>query len=192
MKKTTTEFDEATHVYRINNFIVPSVTGIIGDLLPGFRADEWYMERGRVNHQCYAYLGLNQNFTPDPRCQPNIDAWHAWRMQMGDIEFISVERQVFSKKYMYAGTMDAIIKWQDELYIIDYKQSMTDTTSYQLGGYANILKQEKLRIKKGFGVQLSEKGFKMSEVYDLNVYGQKFLTLLSAYNIRAEHGKTEE
>ena len=191
-KKTTTEFDEATHTYRIGGFVCPSVTQIIGDLLPGFKADPWYLERGSANHSCYQMLALGQEFTPDERSQPNIDAWHLWQKSMMPFTFKQVEMQVFSKKYMFAGTLDAIIEKDGELLIIDYKESLSYSDCYQLGAYSIALKEYGIKVKKGFGVGLSKGKCKMSEVYDLNVYGQKFLTLLSAYNIRVEHGKTEQ
>ena len=44
----TLTFDEATHVYQISGVIVPSVTGIIGHILPGWKASDWYLQRGRA------------------------------------------------------------------------------------------------------------------------------------------------
>jgi len=190
--KTKTEFDEASHTYKINRFEVPSVTTVIRDLLPGFKADPWYLERGSANHACYQALALNQEFEPDERSQPNIDAWHLWRKSMMPFTFEQVEMQVYSRKYMFAGTLDAIIKKDDSIFIIDYKESLSETDRYQLGAYAIACKEYGIKVKKGFGVGLSKGKCKMSEVYNLDVYGQKFLALLSAHNIRMEHGKTED
>jgi hypothetical protein len=43
-------FNEATHTYKINGRSVPSVTQVLGDLLPCYRAGEWYKARGRAVH----------------------------------------------------------------------------------------------------------------------------------------------
>lgn len=194
--KSVTEFDEATHTYRINGFVVPSVTQIIGDLLPleflkhmTKEEREYYARRGQANHACYAALALGQEFEPDERSQPNIDAWRLWYKQMGEPRFERVEMQVYSRKYMFAGTLDAVIE-KDELFLIDYKESLSYRDCYQLGAYSLALREYGIKVKKGFGVGLSAGQCKTTEIYDLNVYAQKFLTLLSAYNIRAEHGKT--
>ena len=190
--KTKHEFDSEKHEYTINGFRVPSVTGIIDDLLPGHKADQWYMDRGTANHACYALLAQEVQFSADTQSECNIRAWKAWRDESKP-EFELIETQVFSDKYRFAGTLDALamIPAIGELVLIDYKESLTPTIPYQLGGYAVSLKEEKkIKVKKGIGVELTHKGtWKMTTVYDLDRYSNAFLQLLSVYNIRQELGK---
>lgn len=191
--KTKHEFNEEKHEYTINGFSVPSVTGIISDLLPCHKADEYYMQRGSANHACYALLAQGKQFQPDPQSEGNIQAWKDWNTEFKP-QFRLIEQRVFSDKYRFAGTLDALVMIPklNVMALIDYKEGLTQTIPYQLGGYAIALKEEKkLNIKHGIGVELTHEGtWKVTSVFDLVKYSNAFLQLLSVYNIRAELNKT--
>ena len=187
------EYDPAKHVYTIGGFEVPSVTRILDDLLPGFKAADWYMQRGRANHACYALLAQGKQFKADEQSEGNIRAWKAWNEEFKP-EFKYIERQVYSDKFRFAGTLDAvaIIPKLGVMALVDYKESLSQSVPYQLGAYALAAKETlKVNIKFGIGVELTHTGtWAVTPVFELARYSNAFLTLLSAYNIRAELNKT--
>ena len=61
----TLDFNEAAHQYTLNGHDVPSVTQVLGDVLPGWRADDWYLERGRAVHACAAMIARGEEFDHD-------------------------------------------------------------------------------------------------------------------------------
>jgi hypothetical protein len=75
--------------------------------------------------------------------------------------------------------------------VIDFKASVSTALPYQLAAYSLALTQEKL-TRYGCGVIINEDGtYKMTKVYDLRLYQQGFLALLTAYNIRRRAGIKE-
>lgn len=56
-------FDPSTHTYKINDRPVPGVTSVLRDLIPGWSASDWHLNRGRIVHQCAAGIARGK------RCQ---------------------------------------------------------------------------------------------------------------------------
>ena len=93
-------------------------------------------------------------------------------------KFISTEMTVFNKKYMYAGTLDAVVLIGDEHWLIDYKTSANiylshkaQLTSYKHTDVANkdirtlnfgIYKMGMLQL----GYKRNKKGWKFTEIED--------------------------
>ena len=67
-------FNDATHEYRIGGRFVPSVTQVLGDLLPCFQAGEWYLERGRAVHACAAMIAKGIAFDHDEQIDGQVMA----------------------------------------------------------------------------------------------------------------------
>ena len=53
MTAPTCTFDADRHEYRIAGRVVPSVTHVLGDLIPGWRASDWHLQRGRAVHASF-------------------------------------------------------------------------------------------------------------------------------------------
>lgn len=188
MTKPTCTFSPEPHEYRIDGRIVPSVTQIIGDVLPGWKAPQWYLERGRANHACYALLAQGTAFLPDPVCEGFIAAWRKWAEHVR-LEPLVIEHPVYSLRYRFAGTLDLIGIVQGNPMIVDYKGTLDARAKWQIAAYsiAEAETSGKRAFNVGVGVELRENGtFRMSEIYDLHRPRQEVLALLSAFNMRRE------
>lgn len=187
-------FDEATHEYRLNGRLVPNVTKVLSDLLPGFRASDWYLQRGRAIHMSAALVGKGIEFEYDPRIAGQVEAVRRFFREIQP-EVIDIERQVYSERYQFAGTVDlvACLPYQSVTphpMIIDYKASLTPSTIFQCAAYALAHPQP---IGFGVGVEIHDDGtYKMSGIWDLKRAKQEWLHLLGAYRIRERLGLTNK
>lgn len=105
------QLDEATHTYRLDGVILPSVTQIIGSLYDFKHVDPDLLERasdfGKAVHTACElddnddldYPGLDQAL------RPYVDAWRSFK-QTTKFKVSLNEGIVYSKKFRYAGTLD--------------------------------------------------------------------------------------
>ena len=197
----TTRFDPEAHRYFVGDRPVPGVTAIINDVLPGFKAARWFLDRGAVVHACAALIAQGKDFTLDLSNQSPEDRVAiegkiaAVRKFIADVkpEFSMVEQRVFSTAYRFAGTLDAVMMFRyrgrPTPAVVDWKGSLDQRVQYQVAGYSLALAESGTQITHGFGVELRNDGsFKMSSVYDLMRGRQQFLALLSVYNMRRDAG----
>lgn len=179
------EFDSITHIYKINGHVVPNVTAVLADLIPGWRASEFFLGKGRAVHACAAMVARGIAFEHDLRIAGQVEAVRRF-FRYVQPEVVEIEQQVYSERYLYAGTTDlvAIInKWP---MIVDYKATITASTIYQCAAYALAYPET---IRHGVGVELHEDGmYKLSEVWDLKRAKQEWLALLTTYRIRERLG----
>lgn len=190
-------FDEATHTYKVNGLIVPSVTKVLSDLLPCYQAKDsaWHMQRGRAVHACAAMIARGEPFDFDPAIHEQVLAIRRFFADLKPV-VAGVERQLYSSRYRFAGTCDLIARLSKKsaLVLIDWKASFSPSLPYQLAAYS-LAAEETLdeHIASGVGVEIHDDGtYKMSEVYNLRRYKAGFLALLGAYNIRRACGIKEE
>ena len=88
--------------------------------------------------------------------------------------YILSERTVISNKYKYGGTLDAVAKIGDTLYLIDFKTSKAIYTSHrvQIASYKHALMEEDKRFENislavlQVGYRLNRKGWKFTEIED--------------------------
>jgi len=108
------------------------------------------------------------------------------------VVFIDHEKTVYSKKYNYVGTFDALAKVGDEekIYLIDYKSSkgIYSTMRYQTAAYCEAYNEEnKTDYKNRMILKLGkDDGEFQAEIFDEKDYDmdlEGFLSLLSIYNI---------
>lgn len=183
MERTKTEFDEASHTYHIGKRSVPSVTKVLGDLIPGWMAAEWYLERGRAVHACAAMVARGEEFDHDPQIDGQVAAVRKFFAEVNPV-VIDVEKQMFSSLYQFAGTLDLSCRIGPRTLVIDWKASLSKSLPYQLAAYGILA-----NLNYGAGVHIRDDGtYAMTEVYDLRRYKQGFLSLLGAYNVRRECG----
>jgi hypothetical protein len=181
-------FDPEKHEYRINGKRVPGVTQVLGDLIPGYRASDWYLQRGRAVHACAAMVAKGIAFEHDPRIAGQVAAVRKFFREIKPT-VIFVERQVYSTKYLYGGTLDLDCEIDGRPMITDYKASLTEATVYQCAGYAQALRETGRNINHGVGIELHADGtYKMSEVWDLKWPTQEWLALLTTFRIRERLG----
>lgn len=182
-------FDEARHEYRIDGRLVPNVTKVLSDLLPGFRASDWHLQRGRAVHACAAMVGRGIAFEHDPRISGQVEAVRRFYREVKP-EIVEVEWPVYSERYQYAGTVDLVAILKKYPLVVDYKARLTPSTLFQCAAYALAYPHP---IRHGVGVELHEDGtYTMSDVWELKRAQQEWLALLAAYRIRERLGYTNK
>jgi hypothetical protein len=75
-----------------------------------------------------------------------VQSYLDWE-QNQEIEYASSERLVYSRRYGYAGTCDAVLKMNDELVVADFKTSKDIYPEYwlQVAAYAYAVEEEDQR-----------------------------------------------
>lgn len=188
-------FNEATHTYEINGTPVPSVTRVLGDLIPCYSASDWHMERGRAVHACAAMIAKGYQFEHDPQIDGQVKALKRFFAEVKPVVHC-VELPVFSIRHMYAGTFDICVtlRGKTSRMIMDWKSTIAPSLPYQLAGYAIAHEEDGGDpVATGAGVEIHDDGtYQMSEAYNLHRYKAGFLALLGAYNIRRECGIKED
>lgn len=185
------DFNPVNHTYKINSNSVPSVTGIISEIVGhGWSASDWYLTRGTAIHKCAELIAQGKNFKFDERLAGYIAAIKKFFAEVKP-EIIENEKKVFSQVYQYAGTLDLLCKIGNKIVIVDYKHSVDKIRiPLQLAGYAIAV--EEMGIKKvnfGIGVQIKENGtYQMTEILNLTMPRYEFLALRTAYKIKAKCG----
>ncbi len=200
--KHTFTYTDDPHEYRIDGRKVPSVTEVVGDILPGYKADNWYLQVGSTVHACLAKVALGQPFDLDLSNQEPEDKTMIEGKIVAGRKFLDtctggllhIEKHMWSVRNQSAGTCDLVMSpgLGEKPYLVDYKGTLTKAIPYQLGGYSQLLLEQGENVRYGIGVELRGDGtYKTSEVYDLLRRRADFLVLLRAFNIRREVGVTE-
>jgi hypothetical protein len=188
-------FDPTTHTYTIDGNLVPSVTTVLRDVLPGWQASEWHMQRGSAVHACAQMIANGVDFDHDEQIAGHVKAIRQFFIQVSP-KVCEVELQVYSKRHGYAGTLDltAFIGAGKQCHVIDYKATLTDQVPYQAAAYAIAYEEETgAVINRGLGVEIRANGtYQLSKVYDLKTYKQGWLALLTTYRIRRQCGVKAE
>jgi hypothetical protein len=119
-------FDDAEHRYTLDGREVPSVTGILAPLydfggIPAaaLEAARW---RGTLVHEAIHQdnTGVLDIEALHPILLPYLMAWREWQAHAGAV-IIASEHQVASRKYGYAGTLDAVADIRGKRILVDVK-----------------------------------------------------------------------
>lgn len=181
-------FDPEKHEYRIGGRRVPGVTQVLGDLLPGWKASEFFLGKGRAVHAAAAFVAKGIAFEHDPRISGEVRAVRKFLREVKP-KIIGVETQVYSLLYLYGGTLDLDCEIDGLPMVGDYKATLTASTIYQCAAYALPLRAAGRKINHGVGIELHADGtYKMSEVWALKRATQEWLSLLTTYRIRERLG----
>ena len=190
----TNTFDPRAHLYTIAGRPVPSVTQVLRDLIPGWSASDWYLERGRAVHMAASFVARGKRFLYEPIIAGQVTALRRFYSEVKPV-FVECEMPVYSVARQYAGTFDLLTHkpGTDALMMLDFKSTVTISVAYQCAAYAMAHPGRK-EIRWGCGVEIRENGtYQISkEIYDLRLYKQDWLNLLGTYNIRRKCGIKEE
>lgn len=178
-------FCAANHKYSINGRDVPGVTSILRDLIPGWSASDWYLERGRIVHQCAAGIARGKRYDTGSQIDGQVAALCRFFAEVKPV-IKDIERQVYSERYQYGGTLDGIFGMPKGNAVIDWKSSIDGRAVWQLAAYASAYEEMgNKKIDLGYAVQISDDGkYRMSEPYDLRIPKREWLSLLAVFNIR--------
>ena len=182
------KFDEATHTYRLHGRIVPSVTQVISETIgTGWKATEWYLQRGKAIHACAEFIAKGIDFKFDNRIAGEVAALKSFFADVKP-EVFAIEKIVGNYVFQYAGTIDLVCKIGGRWAIVDWKHSYDiNKIGLQLGGYSQA--NEPRLIDCGYGVKIDESGeYKMTPTIDLQTERRKFLALRTTYRIKEQCG----
>lgn len=155
-------FDDASHTYRLDGQVLPSVTQVLRD--NGLGGDfshvspailEHARQRGTAVHAAAHYLdeGDLDESTVAPEIRPFLDAWQAFKAERR-VELLALEQRVACPVYRVAGTIDRVARVPGlrGAILIDLKTNTPHGAAYQLAGYKLLAQHLKPLIGSGFFV----------------------------------------
>lgn len=142
--QSVVHFDEATHTYKVNGRVVPSVTQVLK--AAGLIDDRWFNQAARDRGRIVAiaielHSKNNLQYVPDGY-QGYVNAWVKFLAGTGFVPR-EVEQPRYNDVYGYAGTVDTEgILW-DTPSVVDIKTGC-DAPQYaiQTAGYAGFWPEE--------------------------------------------------
>lgn len=141
-------FDEASHVYRAEGRVVPSVTQILSRL----SAEEYrFVDRSVMEDAALLGKAVHKMIELDLRGDLDVDAlsdglqvyYTAWQnfRQLSGFQMVLSEQRVYSARYGYAGTLDLAGWLNGRFSIIDAKRTaqVPHTAGPQTAAYLQAL-----------------------------------------------------
>ena len=189
MKEDQLTFDPQTHIYRLNDVPIPSVTQIMQPLSRHKYRDideetlNHAAERGTAVHSAiefYDRYGLDEC---EEKARPYFEAYLAWHRQYKP-QVISNEQITWHKNLLYAGTVDMLAEIGDKVTLVDFKTTATISdmlTTVQLEAYRRALETHGVDIQQKAILQLKPDGtytWKTYRVKDLEAW-QTFAALIT-------------
>ena len=128
-------------------------------------------------------LGTLDTTTVDPPVVPYLEGWRKFKKDYNlHFEPHEIEHRLISKKYGFNGTPDRWFTPKGILIDIKSSTSMMPATAIQTMSYQMLIEENfKIKIKKRLGVQLTEKGYKISPYKD-STDKAVFLACLHVFN----------
>lgn len=118
----------------------------------------------------------------DPQVYNGVSAFLRW-VDEREITFVSSEKQIYSKKYNYAGIMDAEAIIDGKLCVVDFKTSKAiypehfiQTCGYLIASEEESKKKYDKAIIIRFGKETGE--FEVQEILDIEKYKKGFFACL--------------
>lgn len=155
------EFDPATHTYRIDGKVVPSVTQVLQEA--GLIDTRWYTDEARERGQnIHTITELWDRGTLKTSAVPEELRGYlaAWRKFLGDTgaEVVENECQVWNTLYMYGGTLDRKVIWNKCDWIGDIKSGAANAwEAYQTAAYAGAMPPDRPPPRR-FAIHLRPNG----------------------------------
>lgn len=195
------EFHKETHTYRVGGAQVVNVTRVLGPLYDFGSVPAGVLEHKRqIGEALDAAIELDikdelDEASIDPQIGGYFDAWRKFKRDKR-FECYLLQSPVFSKKYRYAGTPDAVGLIDGEESVPDWKATYSthpavalQTAAYAAAGSEMGLFRSSV---KRYGVRFDQDGRYFIEPYkDKNDF-YTFLSLLSIHNWKARHGLLKE
>jgi hypothetical protein len=188
-------FDPDRHTYMVRGVAVPSVTTVLNPLneLDGIPADVLAAAARFGTHvhlACHLWnVGELDLKALDPHLLPYLNGWVKFLKDSGAVVLVS-ERRVYHPKLQYAGTLDAVVRWENSTRLIDLKSSVKvpRTVGPQTAGYAEAYRSEghELSSIRGCVHLLGDGGYRLHRLTDRG----DFHIFLSALNIASWRNKT--
>jgi hypothetical protein len=186
-------FDPETHIYRLGDRVLPSVTDIIGAVIPrGYECAAWYLDRGKALHAAIHLQakGKLDWSSVDDRIMGRLKAYRKFMLESG-WTLIASETPMYSERLGFAGCRDALMLDKAKVEVLtDFKSSIEPQVIPQIGAY-NILSPARV----GLALHLREDGTYRAKWFtssEMRVAGQVFLNALSLYGWMKQNGVLKE
>lgn len=187
-------FNDEAHEYRLGGAVIPSVTDVIGTVMPSWQADDWYKDRGKAVHLGCQFLDENRldwSSVDEREIAPRIRAWQRFRDEW-PAEVTGIETPLVSLRYRFAGKLDRTFERESKCTIADIKNGIEPQVLVQLGGYSLLWSEntEGRRAFQGVAVELREDetySAKWFPSHQLRLAEQTFLACLSVFNFMRSH-----
>lgn len=160
-------FDEATHTYKAEGRVIPSVTEILKD--EGFIDTAFFTDygrqRGKLAHLAIHLLDMGEldEESLDPVLSPYVEAWKRFRADT-DITIIESEVPILDPLKRYAGTPDKIVMLDGKPSVLDLKTGIVAPwVRLQLCAYG-----EAKTVYRRAAVQLNDDG-----TYKMHCYSDR-------------------
>ena len=181
------ELDEATHTYKVDGVVCPSVTSIMSamGLVKYFNRDEFYLARGQAVHLATAMMDMNilDEESVDERIEGYVSAYRRFRDETNiDACWKHTEERLHHPTYRYCGTPDRFLP------LLDIKTGQGDLI--QLEAYGELLRANGYDPgRTGYMLHLKADGtYKLEpHKYDRKLLGV-FLAACSVWHYRNEKG----
>lgn len=169
-------FDESNHSYKLNGYLLPSVTQIMKPLSSVEYKDvdnDVLMkaaERGTAVHEAIEYK-IKYDFDDCPaQYEEYYNAFLKFAQDYSP-KWINSEMRIYHRQLMYAGTVDLICEIDGEKVIVDFKTSSKINhmlTGVQLEAYAQALNSAGIDIDYKAILHLRKDGKYSFERYEKN------------------------
>jgi len=185
------EFDQPTHVYRLDGRVVPSVTQVLDPLLELDGIPRAVLEAARifgthVHEACHLMVRGELDWARlDPELVPYVEGACKFLKDSG-FTVIASELRVASAKLGCAGTLDLAGVLHRSECICDWKSTavMPPTVGPQTAAYEEFYRAERGgRPRKRFCVQLKPNDYRIYPLTDSSDYSI-FLSALNLYHWR--------
>jgi hypothetical protein len=190
---------DANHVYRLGERRVPGTTSVISTVIPRqYNPGDWYLSRGHALHVALHLLskGTLDRTTVDESYKPKLEAFERFQAQTG-YKITQSEMRLYSTRYIYAGTIDAImVKETDCPILVDFKSSFDPTVFLQLAAYDNLVRENGISWPcKALALELRDDSTYICHWVApviLKRAWQQFLAALTVYNCMEQYGLTKK
>lgn len=189
----TLEFSEDRHEYRLNGKTLPGVTQVINAILPYWKVDDYYLQRGTATHYgCELFdQGRLDWKSVDPAIEPRIRAWEKFRREYPATIKCS-ERRMASERYQFAGTVDRVLDSEsDDTVICDLKNSVSPQVFLQMAAYSILFTENaKEKPQAAVAVELQDDGNYRTHWInsrELRRAEQQWLALLTVHGFATTH-----
>ena len=193
------DFDERSHIYRLNGEIIPSVSAVMSPLSQFKYAG---VQLGTLNTaatkgtEVHNAIETYINFEIEDISEANrgyFEAFQKW-YDIYTPDVSSAEYRVYHKLMRYAGTCDMICSINDIPTLVDYKTTATVsdmTCAIQLEAYLQALKSHGIEIQRKIILHLKNNGeydireYPAKDIESLQVFG----ALYTLYNYMKKYSK---
>jgi CRISPR/Cas system-associated exonuclease Cas4 (RecB family) len=174
------EFDKDKHVYSSDGKVLPSVTQILkkaGKI--GYYKQNGNQQRGTDIHDLTELYDLTGFIPEEEELKNFVTGWANFKELM-NVQVLKSEMLVWSEEYWYAGTLDRVVKFNDQLWVLDIKSGVkAKWHPLQLAAYAIALEEcTGQHINNGIVVYLKKTGRFTTDSYNLINYRSEFIDLI--------------